>query len=156
MTEPALAERAVAADEPRPGRATRLSAAYRRVQYFREGGLVLAVLLTGTLFTLKNATFADVLNLENIGSQISFVGVLAVSMTFVVITGEIDLSVGSMVALAPVVFGLILEKGWPMWVAVALTLLSGCGMGALNGALTIVLRMPTIISTLGILSAYRV
>ena len=155
MSEPALAERAIAADEPRPGRAARLSAAYRRVQYFREGGLLIAILLTGTVFTLKNSTFANILNLENIGSQISFVGVLAVSMTFVIITGEIDLSVGSMVALAAVVFGLILERGWPMWLAVVLTLLSGCGMGALNGALTVILRVPTIIITLGMLSVYR-
>jgi ribose transport system permease protein len=148
------AERAVDAERP-TGRATRLSRAYRRVQYFREAGLLVAIVLTGVSFTFVNSVFADPLNLENIASQISFVGVLAVSMTFVLITGEIDLSVGSMVAVAAIVFGLFLEHGLPMWQAIALTLLSGCGMGAVNGALTIILRVPTIIITLGMLSVYR-
>jgi ribose/xylose/arabinose/galactoside ABC-type transport system permease subunit len=76
-------------------------------------------------------------------------------MTFVLITGEIDLSVGSMVAVAAIVFGLLLKDGMPVWQAIALTLLAGCGMGAVNGALSIVLRVPTIIITLGMLSVYR-
>jgi ribose transport system permease protein len=142
--------------EERPtGRATRLSAATRRLQHFREGGLVVAIVLTGAIFTFINSTFVDVANLTNIASQISFIGVLAVSMTFVIITGEIDLSVGSMVAVAAVVFGTLLTDGVPVWAAIILTLLAGCGMGALNGALSIVLRVPTIIITLGMLSAYR-
>jgi ribose transport system permease protein len=137
------------------GKAERLSAAYRRLQHFREGGMVVAILLTGLIFTLLNSTFAELQNLQNIASQISFIGVIAVSMTFVLITGEIDLSVGSMVAVAAVVFGILLREGVPIWVAIALTLLAGCGMGAVNGALSIVLRVPTIIITLGMLSAYR-
>jgi ribose transport system permease protein len=144
-----------AAEDRRPGRAARLSSAYRRVQYFREGGLVIAVVVTGVIFTLINSTFADPYNLENIGSQISFVGVLAVAMTFVLITGEIDLSVGSMVAVAAIVFGLLLKHGLPVWQAIPLTLLTGCGMGAVNGALSLILRVPTIIITLGMLSVWR-
>ena len=112
----------------------------------------MAILLTGTIFALINSTFVDVQNLTNIASQISFIGVLAVSMTFVIITGEIDLSVGSMVAVAAVVFGTLLTDGVPLWAAIVLTLLAGCGMGAVNGALSIVLRVPTIIITLGMLS----
>jgi ribose transport system permease protein len=140
--------------EPR-GRAARRSAAYRRLQHFREAGLVAAVVLTGTIFALINSTFIHLDNLSNIASQISFIGVLAVAMTFVLITGEIDLSVGSMVAVAAIVFGLLLEDGVPLSIAVVLTLLAGCGMGAVNGALSIILRVPTIIITLGMLSAYR-
>jgi ribose transport system permease protein len=143
-------------DVERPvGRATRRSAAYRRLQHFREAGMVAAIVVTGTIFALINSTFAQVQNLTNIASQISFIGVLAVSMTFVLITGEIDLSVGSMVAVAAIVFGRALEGGIPIWIAIVLTLLAGCGMGAVNGALSIILRVPTIIITLGMLSAYR-
>jgi ribose transport system permease protein len=142
--------------EERPtGRATRLSAASRRLQHFREAGLVMALLVTGTIFALINSTFADVQNLTNITSQISFIGVLAVSMTFVIITGEIDLSVGSMVAVAAVIFGQLLTDGVPVWVAIIVTSLVGCAMGAVNGILSIALRVPTIIITLGMLSAYR-
>jgi len=154
VTAPDLRSELVLEERP-TGRATRLSAATRRLQYFREGGLVVAILLTGTIFALINSTFINVDNLTNIASQISFIGVLAVSMTFVIITGEIDLSVGSMVAVAAVVFGTLLTDGVPLWAAIILTLLAGCGMGAVNGALSIVLRVPTIIITLGMLSAYR-
>ena len=117
--------------------------------------MVAAIVVTATIFALINSTFAQVQNLTNIASQISFIGVLAVSMTFVLITGEIDLSVGSMVAVAAIVFGRALEGGIPIWIAIVLTLLAGCGMGAVNGALSIILRVPTIIITLGMLSAYR-
>jgi ribose transport system permease protein len=142
-------------EERSAGRESRIAAGYRRVQRFREAGMVIAILLTGTIFALINSTFVEPLNLENIASQISFIGVLAVSMTFVLVTGEIDLSVGSMVAVAAVVFGLLLEDGVPMVPTIVLTLLAGCGMGAVNGMLSIVLRVPTIIITLGMLSAYR-
>jgi ribose/xylose/arabinose/galactoside ABC-type transport system permease subunit len=142
-------------EERTAGRATRLSAGYRRLQRFREGGMVVAILLTGTIFALINSTFVDPLNLENIASQISFIGVLAVSMTFVLVTGEIDLSVGSMVAVAAVVFGILLRDGVPVIPAIVLTLLAGCGMGAVNGILTIAFRVSTIIITLGMLSVWR-
>src|SRR2546423_8306700 len=149
-----LANRAVIDGEP-AGRAHRLSSAYRRLQYFREGGLVIALLTAALIFTLINSVFAKPQNLENIGSQITYEGVIAVAMTFVIITGEIDLSVGSMVAVAAVVFGMMLRDGLPMWAAILVTLLSGCGLGAVNGALSVLLRVPTIILTLGTLSAYR-
>jgi ribose/xylose/arabinose/galactoside ABC-type transport system permease subunit len=117
--------------------------------------MCIAIVLTGLSFGLVNPVFAHLDNLTNIASQISFIGVLAVSMTFVLITGEIDLSVGSMVAVAAVVFGLLLEDHVPIWIAVVLTLLSGCGMGLVNGLLSIAVRVPTIIITLGMLSGYR-
>jgi ribose transport system permease protein len=137
------------------GQAHRLSSAYRRLQYFREGGLLIALIAAGVTFTLINSVFAEPRNLENIASQISYEGVIAVSMTFVIVTGEIDLSVGSIVAVAAVVFGIALRDGLPMPVAILVTLLAGCGLGALNGMLSVILRVPTIIITLGTLSAYR-
>jgi ribose transport system permease protein len=149
-----FANPAVIDGEP-AGRAHRLSSAYRRLQYFREGGLVIALLVTGVIFTFMNSVFAEPQNLENISSQITYEGVIAVSMTFVIITGEIDLSVGSIVAVTAVVFGIMLRDGLPMWAAIVVTLLSGCGLGAVNGILSVLLRVPTIIITLGTLSAYR-
>jgi ribose transport system permease protein len=137
------------------GRAHRLSSAYRRLQYFREGGLVIALLATAFVFTSLNSVFAQPRNLENISSQITYEGVIAVAMTFVIVTGEIDLSVGSIVAVAAVVFGMMLRDGLPVWAAILVALLAGCGLGAVNGLLSVLLRVPTIIITLGTLSAYR-
>ncbi len=134
---------------------SRARAALERFQRFREGGMVVAVLVTGLVFTALDPRFAAIGNLANIASQISFEGVLAVSMTFVLISGEIDLSIGSMVGLTGVIFGLLLQSHVPIWLAVVLTLLAGCLMGGLNGGLSVLLRVPTIIITLGMLSAYR-
>ena len=131
-------------------------AALETLQRFREGGMLGAVLVTGAVFTVLDPRFLAIGNVGNIASQISFEGVLAVTMTFVLISGEIDLSIGSMVGLTGVVFGILLQAYHvPIWPAVMLTLVSGCVMGAINGGLSVLLRVPTIIITLGMLSAYR-
>jgi ribose transport system permease protein len=127
----------------------------QRLRGFREGGLLLAILVAGVIFASLDSSFIRIANLSNISSQISFLGVLAVTMTFVLISGEIDLSIGSMVSLSGVIFGLLLTHDINIWVAVVLTLLAGCAMGAVNGYLSVLLRVPTIIITLGMLSGYR-
>ena len=126
-----------------------------RFARFPEAGMLIAVLVTAIIFTLIDPRFASVRNIANIASQISFLAVLAVSMTYVIICGEIDLSVGSMVGLCGVVFGLVALAGVNVWLAIVVTLLAGTGFGALNGALSILLRVPSIIITLGMLNAYR-
>jgi ribose transport system permease protein len=117
--------------------------------------MLIAVLVTAVIFTLIDPRFASVRNVANIASQISFLAVLAVSMTYVIICGEIDLSIGSIVGLCGVVFGLIADAGVNVWLAILITLAAGCMFGALNGVLSVLLRVPSIIITLGMLNAYR-
>ena len=122
---------------------------------FPEIGMVVAVIVTALIFTSLDPRFLSVRNIANISSQISFLAVLAVSMTYVIICGEIDLSIGSMVGLCGVVFGLLARSGLDMPVAIILTTIAGVAMGALNGILSVLLRVPSIIITLGMLNAYR-
>lgn len=133
----------------------RLGALWGRATTFREGGMLLAVLVTALIFAVLEPRFAGVRNLANISSQISFLAILAISMTYVIISGEIDLSIGSMVGLCGVIFGLLADSGMDVLIAILLTMLAGIALGALNGALSVLLRVPTIIITLGMLSAYR-
>jgi ribose/xylose/arabinose/galactoside ABC-type transport system permease subunit len=126
-----------------------------RAGEFREAGMLLAVVATAAIFAILAPRFLSVGNVANIASQISFLAILAVSMTFVIISGEIDLSIGSMVGLAAVVFGLLLRNGVDVWLACALTLVAGTAMGLLNGALSLALKVPSIIITLGMLNVYR-
>jgi ribose transport system permease protein len=121
----------------------------------REAGLIVAILAIGLLFTFANPTFGSLTNLSNVASQVSFIGVIAVSSTFVLITGEIDLSVGSIVAVCSVVLGELLQGHVEIWVALVLTLLAGAAMGAFNGLLSLSIGVPTIIITLGTLTAYQ-
>ena len=127
----------------------------KKLTRFPEVGMVVAVLVTAIVFTSLDPRFLSVRNIANISSQISFLAVLAVSMTYVIICGEIDLSIGSMVGLCGVVFGLLAAGGVAMPVAIVLTMIAGAVMGVLNGVLSIILRVPTIIITLGMLNAYR-
>lgn len=135
--------------------ARRLGLMLDRLGRFREGGMLLAVIGTGVVFTILNPGFADIGNLANITAQISFLAILAVAMTYVLIAGEIDLSVGSMVGLTSIIFGLLLESHLNIWLAIPLTLAAGTLMGAFNGSLSVILRVPTIIVTLGMLNVYR-
>lgn len=126
-----------------------------RFSGFPEGGMVVAVVATAIVFAILDPRFMSVRNIANISSQISFLAVLAVSMTYVIISGEIDLSIGSMVGLCGIVFGLVAQGGVDVWLAIAVTMLAGIAMGVLNGVLSVLLQVPTIIITLGMLNAYR-
>jgi ribose/xylose/arabinose/galactoside ABC-type transport system permease subunit len=136
-------------------RTTRIRRVYSRIGGFPEAGMLVVIIITGLIFAGLDARFVSVRNIANIASQISFLGVLAVSMTWVIIGGEIDLSVGSMVGLCGVIFGLLGQAGVDISVAMVLTAAAGILMGIVNGLLSVVLRVPSIIITLGMMNAYR-
>ncbi len=118
------------------------------------GTLIGLVLLCGALWILT-PHFLTASNLINVVEQTSINAIVAVGMTFVILSAGIDLSVGSIVALAGVVLGTSLQAGQPMAVALALTLAAGtvCGIG--NGALISWGGLPPFIVTLGTMSIAR-
>jgi ribose transport system permease protein len=99
--------------------------------------------------------FLTVSNLLNVAQQTSINAIVAVGMTFVIISGGIDLSVGSIVALSGVVLGALLQGGQPLAVALAAALAVGLACGLLNGALVSVGGLPPFIATLGMMSVAR-
>ena len=100
----------------------------------REAGIGLALVLLCILFSIFAPRFATVANLTNIFTQISINTVIAVGMTFVILLGGIDLSVGSVLALATVVAGQTITKGiWPVPIAIVLAVLAAVGVGAACG-----------------------
>lgn len=116
------------------------------------GGLVLLVLL----LALLSANFLTANNLLNVGVQAAVVAVLAFGMTFVVVSGGIDLSVGSVAGLAGIVTGwTFVHTGLPMVAAVGLGLASGVLAGVVSGLLVSVGRVPPFIATLAMLSVAR-
>jgi ribose transport system permease protein len=121
----------------------------------QEVGLVIAVVLIGVYFTSRNGVFLSFRNVGNIAEQSTFLGLLAVAMTFVVVSGHFDLSVGAMFGLSAIAFAVALEAGWNVWLAALAGIASGAAMGLTNGLLSVLLRVPVIIITLGTLSIYR-
>lgn len=108
-----------------------------------------------TLFFLVAApNFASVATAAAILRITAIVSVMAVGMTFVIIAGEIDLSVGSVASFSGMILSLLLQANQPAWVAAPLVLLMGAAIGAINGILVTWLRIPSFLVTLGMLSVY--
>ena len=126
-----------------------------RLSGARQYGTVLAlVALSAVLWTLT-PHFLTVPNLLNIAQQTSINAIVAVGMTYVVVSGGIDLSVGSIVALSGVVLGAALQSGHALPFALALALGTGVACGLSNGALISFGRLPPFIVTLGMMSIAR-
>jgi rhamnose transport system permease protein len=94
-------------------------------------------------------------NLRDLAVNNMPVLIVACGMTLVILTGEIDISVGSQFAIYTVAAGLLAKAGLPLPLMIALVLSIGLAMGALNGALVGWLRLPSIIVTLAMLVAWR-
>ncbi|HEV2861392.1 MAG TPA: ribose ABC transporter permease [Pyrinomonadaceae bacterium] len=99
--------------------------------------------------------FLTVSNLLNVVEQAAIIAIVAVGMTFVIITGAIDLSVGSVLAFAGVVMASVLHAEAPVPLALAAALGTGLFCGLVNGALITVGRLPPFIATLGMMSVAR-
>ncbi|MGE3805842.1 MAG: ABC transporter permease [Gemmataceae bacterium] len=119
-------------------------------------GMLLVLGLLILFFSTTTRNFWSASNFSTIANQVPVAIVLAVGMTFVLIVGGIDLSVGSVLALAGAVAGVCLVK-WNLGVPVALlaALLVGLACGAVNGLIVTVGRIPSFIVTLGMLEMAR-
>lgn len=121
----------------------------------RETGVALALLVMCLVLTLLNERFLTPNNLLNIGRQVSLIGIMAVGMTFVLVSGEVDLSVGSTYALGGLSTGLVIVAGHGLVPALAVGLAVGAAIGLVNGLLSTYGRLPSLIATLGMLSMVR-
>lgn len=99
--------------------------------------------------------FIGVRNLKTVLAQTVIVGIGALGMTLIIVSGGIDLSVGSSVALTSVVGANLLVKGWPPSVVVPMIILAGGVIGLVNGSLIAWLRMMPFIVTLGMMGVCR-
>jgi ribose/xylose/arabinose/galactoside ABC-type transport system permease subunit len=120
----------------------------------RFGTLVGLLLLCAVLWALT-PHFLTVSNLLNVAQQTAINAIVAAGMTFVILSGGIDLSVGSIVAVSGVVLGSLLHLELPVAVSLLAALVVGVACGLLNGVLISVGRLPAFIATLGMMSVAR-
>jgi len=121
----------------------------------RELGVILALVLLALFGVLGTDGFASSENLLNVGQQASLIGIMAVGATFVLVSGELDLSIGSIYVLATMVTGMMLQQQAHWVAAVAVGVAVGCLCGLVNGVLTVAIGLPSFIVTLGTLSVFR-
>lgn len=121
-------------------------------QFLAFGSLIILVVV----FTLLSGNFFQFSNIVGILLSTSVVGVLALGATFVVITGGIDLSVGTVMTLTAVMTGTAISYwGWPIWAGLLVGLLTGAICGFVSGFAVSKMKIPPFIATLAIMMIAR-
>ncbi|RIN26504.1 ABC transporter permease [Staphylococcus succinus] len=114
-------------------------------------GLILLVIIISAL----NSAFLEPSNLFNLLRQVSINGLIAFGMTFVILTGGIDLSVGSTLALSSAMIAILMVSGMDSIVALLIGCIFGAILGAINGLLITVGKMAPFIATLATMTVFR-
>ena len=126
-----------------------------RMTRSRRVGTLVGLFLLGALLSFLSPFFLTASNLLNVMEQTAINAVIAVGMTFVILSAGIDLSVGSIAALSGVVMASRLQAGWPLPLAIVAGLLTGALCGAFSGLLITRGKLPPFIATLGMMSVAR-
>jgi len=120
-----------------------------------ETGLAIVVVAIGVLGVATSSEFLTGTNLFNLGLQSGEIAIMALPMALIIISGEIDLSVASIMGMASAVLGYLFGKGWPMPAVFVVVLLVGILAGAINGLLVTRVGLPSLAVTIGTLGLYR-
>ena len=121
----------------------------------QESSIILAVLVYVIFVTIVNPTFLSADNIFNVLRATGFTLITVVGMTLVLITGGLDLSVGSVLALGGVATGMACTSGIPVWIAVLIGVGVGAVIGCINGFIIVKAGIPPLIVTLGMQYAAR-
>ena len=128
----------------------------RRAVLSQEGVLLVILALIVYFLAQQSGAFLTPRNLLNQGRLLSEVGLVALPMTFIIITGGIDLSVGSILGLCAISLGVLWQGlGVPLGLVIVLVLLIGVLAGAFNALLIVRVGVPPLIMTLATLALYR-
>jgi ribose transport system permease protein len=138
-----------------PGKLKRTFSAAKISEKVLEHNFVLIFVALVVIASLLSPNFLTVQNVANLFQQATIVGITAVGMTFVILTANIDLSVGSMVAFGGVLVAVIMRLGVPPELAAIVTVLAGGIMGLAMGAISAWAQVPSFMVTLAGLVSIR-
>ena len=122
---------------------------------FPERNLVIILVLLIVILSIASNRFLSYNNIMNLLRQTSIIGVIAVGMTFVIISAGIDLSVGSVLAFSSIIVAMLMKAGVPIPLAIIIALLAGTSLGVLMGILIHNGSVPAFIATLGGMTMVR-
>ncbi|MEN0072165.1 MAG: ABC transporter permease [Propionicimonas sp.] len=128
---------------------------WKRVLLTREMAIVALLVLTWLVASLMIPYFADRLTVYNLLRDMFATLIIALPMALVMITGDIDISVGSMVGLSCSLLGLLYSFGVPFELAMVLVLVVGAGGGLMNGLLVTKIGLPALAVTIGTMALFR-
>jgi rhamnose transport system permease protein len=145
----------LAAGPPGPGPSGLEALRARAPWAFRwEAGLALIVVIIGIIGTAASPDFLTSTNLFNLGLSNGEIAIMALPMTLIIISGEIDLSVSSTLGMASCLLGFLWARGWPMIAIFVVVAVVGLAAGALNGLLVTRVGLPSLAVTIGTLTLY--
>ncbi len=133
-------------------------------QFLLRGRAFIALIVLAAFFAWAQSSFLTGANIEILIKQTALNGILAIGMTFVILTGGIDLSVGSIVGFTGIIAGLLINQGlqigdWVVfphtWMVLLLSLVAGTCLGAINGFIITRFNVAPFIATLGMLMVAR-
>lgn len=122
---------------------------------YREMNILTVLIIIGIFISLFSPYFLTMNNIMGVTRSVSITAIMAIGMTMVIITGGIDLSVGSVMGLSALMTALSFQHGYPTVVAIAVGLIIGIVSGLINGLLITKVNLPPFIATLGTLSIGR-
>src|SRR6266496_2973348 len=120
-----------------------------------ETGLALVVVIIGIVGASVSSQFFTSNNIFNLGLSYGEIAIMTLPMTLIVISGEIDLSVASILGMSSALLGYLWARGWPMLGIFLLVAVVGLAAGAINGLLVTRLGLPSLAVTIGTLAVYR-
>jgi ribose transport system permease protein len=132
-----------------------LNALLKNENVTRKFGIIGSLIILSIVFAFLSPKFLTPNNWMNILQQAAINGCIAIGMTMVIITGGIDLSVGSVMAFSSMIMAMLMETGTTPAIAVVLGMLTGALAGALNGVLISFLKLQPFLVTMGTMSLFR-
>ena len=140
---------------PREGRPYKLEMQSVFARYKREASVAGAYVLLVAIVTIIAPSFLQATNLRDLAINNASVLIVAVGMTLVILTGEIDISVGSQFAVCTYLAGVLAKQGISPALLMVFLILIGALLGAVGGLFVAFLRMPSIVVTLALMVAWR-
>ncbi|BDG60420.1 ABC transporter permease [Caldinitratiruptor microaerophilus] len=137
------------------GGAAPQAAPARRRPWPRETFLAILLVAAGAGMSVLSPHFLTAANLMNVLRYLVETGIIALPMTLIIITGGIDLSVGSILGLSGLVMGILWRAGVDIWVAALLALVAGAAAGLLNALFITRLGIPPLVVTVATMTGYR-
>ena len=135
-------------------RERQLASRRRLVQRLQGEGLIVVFIAVGLAMWLSSPYFLTVSNLLTAASVVSILGIMAILETAIIISGEIDISIGSNMAITSVVIGLLVTAGLDVWLAAGVGFLLSGAIGAVNGLITVYGKINSLVTTLGTYSIF--
>lgn len=128
---------------------------FTKTFFKRNLGRLASLLILVVLISIVTSKFLTISNILNILRQVSTNGIIAFGMTLVILTGGIDLSVGSVVAVTCTMSAGMIKAGLDIYIAVTLSILIGSTLGLLNGLIVSKMRLPAFIATMAMMTIGR-